>query len=102
MTGGVTTNAAVALWMLDWIRDRPSLLEKICVLRGSLLGHIVYGDLLGWIAGSATGRGAVQQFLEKRAANDGFHAPPILALKKPPPIIGMTTACAKNQSMSPQ
>ena len=35
---------------------------------GSLLGHIVYGGLLGWITGSAAGRGAVQQFPEKRAA----------------------------------
>jgi uncharacterized membrane protein YagU involved in acid resistance len=35
---------------------------------GSLLGHIVYGGLLGWIAGSAAERGAVQQFPEKRAA----------------------------------
>jgi uncharacterized membrane protein YagU involved in acid resistance len=35
---------------------------------GSLLGHVVYGGLLGWIAGSATRRGAVQQFPEQRAA----------------------------------
>jgi hypothetical protein len=35
---------------------------------GSLLGHIVYGGLLGWIAGSGTGKGSVQQFPEKRAA----------------------------------
>ncbi len=33
---------------------------------GSLLGHIIYGGLLGWIAGPATGKGAVQQFPESR------------------------------------
>ncbi len=35
---------------------------------GSLLGHVVYGGLLGWIAGSASGKGTVQQFRETRAA----------------------------------
>ncbi len=35
---------------------------------GSLLGHIVYGGLLGWIAGSATGKGTVQQFRQSPAA----------------------------------
>jgi hypothetical protein len=35
---------------------------------GSLLGHIFYGGLLGWIGGSGAGKGAVQQFPEKRAA----------------------------------
>jgi uncharacterized membrane protein YagU involved in acid resistance len=35
---------------------------------GSLLGHIVYGGLLGWVAGPAVGKGAVQQFPESRAA----------------------------------
>lgn len=34
----------------------------------SLLAHIVYGGLLGWVAGSASKKGAVQQFPEKRAA----------------------------------
>jgi hypothetical protein len=40
----------------------------IKAVMGSLLGHIVYGGLLGWIGGSAKGKSAIQQFPEKRAA----------------------------------
>lgn len=35
---------------------------------GSLLGHILYGGLLGWIARPACGDVSVRQFPEKRAA----------------------------------
>lgn len=66
----------VILWILAQAMVMPmtgagffsSKMGGMMAVMSSLLGHLVYGALLGWIAGSAVGQAATERISGSRAA----------------------------------